>query len=141
LLAAARFTSPALLATIVLDDKVRARVGGAFPLPQELRQVAARVDLGQALDVQVVGRLDTVPAATELARRLNALLADRMTRMALGMVGLSALVQSVQVSSDGAEVRARTSVPADRRGEISAALRSLVQALRGQVDPQASGAS
>lgn len=136
LLATARFTAPAALITIVVDGQLRARVGDAFPLPPELRQVGARLDLGQTMDLQVVGRLDTAPAAAELARRLNALLTDRMTRMALAMVGMSALVQSVQVSSDGTEVRARTSIPADRRTEVSAALRALVQALRGQVDRQ-----
>ena len=132
LLAAARFTSPAILTTVILDDRLRARVGDAFPLPPELRQVGARLDLGQTLDVQVVGRLDTAPAAAELARRLNLLLNDRMTRMALGMLGLSALVQAVQVSSDGTEVRARTSISAEHRQEVSAALRALVRALRGQ---------
>lgn len=137
LLAAARFTAPVVLTTIVVDAQLRARVGDAFPLPPELRQVGARLDLGQTMDLQVAGRLDTAPAAAELARRLNALLSDRMTRMALAMVGMSALVQSVQVSSDGTEVRARTSIPADHRTEVSAALRALVQALRGQVDPQA----
>ena len=139
LLAAARFTSPAILATIVLDAQLRARVGDAFPLPPELRQVAARLDLGQTMDLQVVGRLDTGPAAVELARRLNALLNDRMTRMALAMVGMSALVQSVQISSDGTEVRARTSIPGERRAEVMAALRALVQALRGQAEPQPGG--
>ena len=132
LLAAARFTAPAILMTVILDDRLRARVGDAFPLPPELRQVGARLDLGQTLDVQAVGRLDTAPAAAELARRLNLLLSDRMTRMALGVLGLSALVQSIQVSSDGTEVRARTSIPGDHRLEVSAALRALVQALRGQ---------
>jgi hypothetical protein len=136
LLAAARFTSPAILATIVLDAQLRARVGDAFPLPPELRQVAARLDLGQTMDLQVVGQLDSVPAAAELSRRLNALLSDRMTRMALAMVGMSALVQSVQISSDGTEVRARTSIPSDRRPEVMAAMRALVHALRGQTEPQ-----
>lgn len=136
LLAAARFTSPAILTTIVVDQQLRARVGDAFPLPPELRQVGARLDLGQTMDLQVVGRLDSAPAAAELARRLNALLGDRMTRMALAMVGMSALAQSVHVSADGTEVRARASIPAEHRTEVSAALRTLVQALRGQVDPQ-----
>jgi len=136
LLAAARFTAPAMLTTIVVDQQLRARVGDAFPLPPDLRQVAARLDLGQTMDLLVIGRLDSAPAAAELARRLNALLTDRMTRMALAMVGMSALVQSVQVSSDGTEVRARASISADHRAEVIAALRVLVQALRGQVDPQ-----
>jgi len=140
LLAAARFTSPAILATIVVDAQLRARVGDAFPLPPELRQVAARLDLGQTMELQVVGQLDSASAAAELARRLNVLLGDRMTRMALAMVGMSALVQSVQISSDGTEVRARTSIPAERRPEVMAALRALVQALRGQAEPQPAAA-
>ena len=111
LLASARFTSPAVLTTIAVDPPLRARGGDAFPLPPELRQVGLRLDLGQTMDAQGFGRLDSAPAATELARRLNALLGDRRTRMALAMVGMSALVQSVQVASDGTEVRARRRTP------------------------------
>jgi|GEM_PF-1332982 len=136
LLAATPFTSPAILATIVVDAQLRARVGDAFPLPPELRQVAGRLDLGQSMELQLVGRLDSAPAAAELARRLNALLSDRMTRMALAMVGMSALVQSVQISSEGNELLARTSIPPERRAEVMASLRALVQALRGQAEPQ-----
>ena len=139
LLAAARFTSPAVLATVVVDDQLRARVGDAFPLPRELRQVAARVDLGLSLDLQAVGHLDDASAAAALAQRLSALLSDRMTRMALAVLGLSELVQSVQVSADGTEVRAHATVPPERRQQVSAALRILVQALRGQVDPRVTG--
>jgi hypothetical protein len=139
LLALARFTAPAVLATVTISEKIRARVGDTFPLPPALRQVGARLDLGETLDVQAVGVLDDRQAAEALARRLGVLLADRGTRMALGVLGLSALVGAVEVAADGTMVRLHARVPAARRDEVSAALRAVVSALRAHDDPQSGG--
>jgi hypothetical protein len=139
LLAMARFTPPSILATVVLSDRIRARVGDAFPLPPQLRLVGARLDLGETLDLQAVGVLDDAAAAAMLARRLGALLTGLGARMALGSLGLSALVNSVRVSLDGTIVRVTTTVPADRRDEVSVALRTIVSALRGHGDPKPGG--
>jgi hypothetical protein len=139
LLALARETTPAVLATIVLGEKIRARVGDAFPLPRELRRVGARLDLGQTLDIQAVGMLDDGAAAAALARQVSALLNDRGTRLALSALGLSALLGAVQVSADGAAVRVHARVGAEHRAQVGASLATIMKAVRGPGDPPASG--
>jgi hypothetical protein len=139
LLALARETAPGVLATVVIGERLRARVGDTLPLPRELRQVGARLDVGQTLDLQAVGMLDNREAAAAMARRVSVLLNAWRTRLALGALGLSALVGAVQVSADGAAVRVHARVGAEHRAEISAALAAIMKAVRGPDDPRGSG--
>lgn len=139
LLALARFTPPVVLVTVVISDKIRARVGDASFLPAGLRLVGARLDLGQTFDLQAVGVVDNQAAAAILARRLAALLGSAGAKLALGTMGLASLVSTVQVSADGAAVRVHATIAADRRDEVSVALRTIVSALRGGDDPRPAG--
>ena len=124
--------SPAVLATIAIGDRVRARVGDAVPLPRELRLVGLRLDVGQSFDLQALGILDDRDAAAALARRLGALMGDRDTRLALRAMGLDPLLSAARITLEGARVRFRTSVSEDHRAEMKESLRRLLGSLRGQ---------
>lgn len=125
-----RNAHPALLATVAVDQSVRARVGDAAQLPPELRQIGVRIDLGQSADVLVLGILDNYQAATALARRLRALIDDPATRLALGVAGLGTLPAQTHVVVDGARVVVRASVGDESRPTVSAWLRALVESTR-----------
>lgn len=126
---------PAIVATLAISDRMRARVGDTFPLPPELRQVGLRLDLGKSFELQVLGFLDDPAAATQLGRRLEALLLNRATRLGLAAVGLGDVVSGAHLALDGARVRAFTSVGEEHAGALAATLRSLAGALRGGTDP------
>ncbi len=122
---------PVILATIAVDDRLRARVGDAVLMPRELRQVGLRVDAGQSLDVNALGILDDRKSASALGRRLGMLLSDPMTRLGLSAIGLGMLLPQTRVTIDGARVRVRTSIDGEARAQVTASLRVLVDSVRG----------
>jgi hypothetical protein len=139
LLGVAALPPPAVLATVTIGARIRARTGDVFPLPRELRQLGVRLDVGQTLDLQALVVLDDRGAAEDLARRLGVLLGDRGTRQALAALGLGDLLDGLRVVAEGAEVRLRASVAAEHRARVAAALRAIVQALRTGADPRIDG--
>ena len=139
LLGGAGRAAPALLVTVALGPAIRARIGQAFPLPPELTQLGARLDVGETLDVEAVGVLTSRESAEELARRLGWILAAPGPRRTLAFLGLGDLLRGVRVAAEGARVRARTSVAAEQRETVAAALRAIVSALRTGGDPSVAG--
>lgn len=132
-------TAPALLLTVALGSAIRARIGETFPLPRELTQLGARLDVGETLEIEALGILDSREAAETLARRLGQILGGWQTRSALALLGLGDLLRGVRVAAEGARVRARTSVAAAEREQVAAALRAIVSALRSGGDPSVAG--
>lgn len=131
--------APALLLTATLGPGVRARVLRAFAVPPELTQLGARLDVGELLDLEALGVLTTREAAEALARQLTHQLNAIETRVAVGFLGLSDVLRGVRVGAEGAQVRARVSVPAEQRTAVTAGLRAIVSALRKGTDPSVSG--
>lgn len=123
---------PAVLIAMSVDDRLRARVGSAWPLPRELRRFGLRLDLGQTLDLQALAQLDHHDAAVAFARRVAEALGDPVLRAGLRSVGLDALLADVRITIDGAQVRARLSVADEHRAEVTAVLKVLVDSLRGR---------
>ena len=124
--------SPAVLATVAIGDRIRARVADTLPLPRALKQVGIRLDVGESLDLQVLGILDDRQEASALARRLGTLLADRDTRLALRAIGLDGLITGAGVTVDGARVSLRTSIGDEHRAAVTESLRTLMASLRAQ---------
>jgi len=125
-----RAARPSLLATITVDDRLRARAGDVGSVPRELRQVGLRVDVGQSLDVAALGILDDREAAAALERRLNDLMSDPATRLGLQALGLGVLLTQTRISLDGARVALRASIGDENRASLAAMLRGVVEASR-----------
>lgn len=130
---------PAVMVTAALGPDMRQRIETAFALPPELTRLGARLDVGQSLDLEALGVLTSREAAQALARQVTAQLNSLQVRVALGFLGLSDVVRGVRVGAEGAQVRARLSVPAEQRATVTAALRAIVQALRKGTDPSVGG--
>ena len=126
-----RAARPAVLATVAIDERMRARVGDAVPLPRELRQVGLRLDVGQSVELSGLGILDDRDAAAALARRLGVLVQDPTTRLVLGAVGLGMLPPRTRVTSEGARVLFHVSVDDEYRPTLAALLRTLVASRAG----------
>ncbi|MEO7667718.1 MAG: hypothetical protein ABI560_09585 [Myxococcales bacterium] len=117
---------PALLAVVAMDDKLRARIGDAASVPPQLHQVGVRLDLGGGLEGKALGILDDRASAQTLARRLDRLLSDTMTRLTLRAMGLGMLLAGTTVVVDGARVLVRLSVAEEHRSALSALLKTVV---------------
>ena len=61
-----------------------------------------------------------------------ALVGDRETRLAVRAMGLEPLLSEAHITLEGAWVRFRTSVGADRRAEMKESLGKMLESLRGQ---------
>lgn len=118
---------PAVLAVVAVDDRIRARVGDAAPVPRELRQIGVRLDLGQSLTLQALGLLDDREAAAALARRLNGLLTDPLTRLTMRAMGLGMLLTGTRLTLDGARVLVHLSVSDDHRAQLSTLLKTAIE--------------
>ncbi|MEP6654354.1 MAG: hypothetical protein ABJA82_13410 [Myxococcales bacterium] len=121
---------PALLAVVAMDDKIRARIGDAASVPPQLHQVGVRLDLGGGLEGKALGILDDRASAQTLARRLDRLLSDTMTRLTLRAMGLGMLLTGTTVVVDGARVLVRLSVAEEHRPALSALLKTVVESSR-----------
>lgn len=122
---------PALVATVAIDDRMRARIADPTAVPRELRQVAIRVDVGRTLDLTGLGILDTYDASAALGRRLAELLTDPVTRLGARAMGLGPLLDSARLTIDGPRLRARASATEESRADVAGALRTLTSMLRG----------
>jgi hypothetical protein len=126
-----RVATPALLVTSTISDRMRARIGDAAPVPHELRQIGIRMDVGQSLDLEAVGILDDRASAAALSRRLGLMLGDPAVRLGMRAIGLGDLLSGLHVAADGARVRVWTSVSDEHRADVTAALQTLTDGLRG----------
>jgi hypothetical protein len=122
---------PAVLAVVAMDDKLRARIGDAAPVPPQLHQVGVRLDLGGGLEGTAWGILDDRASAETLARRLDRQLRATIPRLTLRAMGLGMLLTGTTVVLDGARVLVRVSVSEEHRPALSALLKTVVESSRG----------
>jgi hypothetical protein len=110
---------PALLAAVTVSEAMRQRINGEFQLPEGLRQVGARLDLGEALDVALLGFLDKPAQAVAAARQMQAFLDDLRGRTLLRVFGLAALLDRAGFVAEGARVRGHLTIPASERESLA----------------------
>jgi hypothetical protein len=110
---------PALLAAVTVSEAMRQRINGEFQLPEGLRQVGARLDLGEALDVALLGFLDKPSQAMLAARQMQAFLDDLRGRTVLRVFGLAALLDRAGFVAEGARVRGHMTIPASERESLA----------------------
>jgi hypothetical protein len=122
---------PAVLATVAIDQRMRARIGDDTMVPRELRRVGMRIDLGQSLDLVALGMLDNHDASAVLGRRLAELLTSPITRLSARAMGLGPLLDSARITVDGPRLRIRASASEESRADVVAALQTLMTSLRG----------
>jgi len=126
-----RPSPPALTLLLVLTDQMKARAAGVVDVPDGLRRVGARLDLGQDLDLDVRALLDGPPQAEAAADIWRASLRDLGKQRLLLALGLGPVVQGASVKAEGPQVRVRVHIPDSKREGLSERLllilRQLVQ--------------
>jgi hypothetical protein len=137
-LAAAAGDRAALVAASVVTEAMRRRVADEFALPAGLTRVGARLDLGAALRLDVLGLLATPREAAETARNLQSTLRDLRARRALAAFGITPFLSAVAVAPQGRRVRLQLVLPEDQREDLAARLTAIVDAIRARpVVPEA----
>jgi hypothetical protein len=112
---------PASFAAVNLTDAMRARAAGFASFPTGLRRFAARVDLGQDVNLDFTGVADTAADATTAA---NAIM------MAAHLYAEGMMVRrSVAVAAEGTRLHGHLTVPSEQRERLADKLLAVVQTL------------
>jgi hypothetical protein len=123
---------PALIAASMVTEAMRKRVEGQIELPVGLERAGARLDLGAALEIELVGRLTTPREAEATAHNLEATVRALRARRALAIFGLTPFLERLTVVAQGRQVRARLTLPEDRREDLASKLAFVLETIRSR---------
>jgi hypothetical protein len=124
-------TPPAAFIALTVTDGVRARAAGFIDLPPGLINVAGRLDLGDDLNGQVIGTLDSVPDALQAVALGNLAIQNYAQNQMVKLLGFSPILQAVLLTPDGPRVRGHLRVPAENREGLSDKLLAVLQLVAG----------
>jgi hypothetical protein len=120
---------PGAVAFVALNvtDGMRARAAGFVDPPPGLAIVATRLDLGDDLNLDTVGVMDTVPNAAAAAAAGTVAIRNYATNPMVRMLGLRPVLEGVVLGVDGTRVRGHLHIPADRREGLAEKLVAVLQ--------------
>jgi hypothetical protein len=106
---------PAAFIAFNVTDGMRARAGGFVELPPGLALGAARLDLGEDLNAEVVGMLDTPADAVAAAAGGTVAIRAYAQNIMAKMLGLGPILNGVVLGAEGTRVQGHLRITADRR--------------------------
>jgi hypothetical protein len=118
---------PAAFIALNVTDGMRARAAGFFDPPPGLAVLAARVDLGDDLNLDMVGVMDTVPNAAAAAAGGTVAIRNYAGNPMVRMLGLRPVLDAIVLGVDGTRVRGHLHVPAERREGLAEKLLAVLQ--------------
>jgi len=118
------------VAASVVTQAMRRRVADDVALPPALERAGARLDLGGALNLDVVGVLATPRDAEDTAHNLAITLRDLRARRALAVFGITPFLAGVTIAPQGPRVRVHLTLPEDQRDDLAARLALVLDAIR-----------
>jgi hypothetical protein len=81
--------------------------------------VGARLDLGRALDLTLLGTMGQPHQAEAAASHLELTIRDLRSRRTLKILGLSPILERAAVRANGKQVRGHLSLPEERRADLA----------------------
>jgi hypothetical protein len=118
---------PAAFIALNVTDGMRARAAGVVDLPPALAIAAARLDLGDDLNMDVVGVLDTVPNAAAAAAAGTMAIRNYAGNPMVRMLGLAPVLSAVVLGVDGTRVRGHLHIPVERREGLAEKLVAVLE--------------
>jgi hypothetical protein len=118
---------PAVFMALNVTDGMRARAAGFADPPPGLAICAARVDLGDDLNLDAVGVLDTVPHAAAAATAGTVVIRQYAQNPMIRMLGLGPLFSGMILAVEGTHVRGHLRVPAEQRERLGDKLLAVLQ--------------
>jgi hypothetical protein len=125
---------PAVTLAIAVTDAMRARAAGALVVPDGLRRIAARLDLGEDLNLEALALFDSGAHAATAASIWNDLARTYARERIIVLLGFGPVFDGLSVGAEGSRVHARLHIGADKReglaDKLLAALQLLARARR-----------
>jgi hypothetical protein len=118
---------PVAFVALNVTDGMRARAAGFVDLPPALAIVAARLDLGDDLNMDAIGVLDTVPNAAAAAAGGTVAIRNYAGNPMVRMMGFGPILNAVVLAVDGVRVRGHLRIPAERREGLAEKILAVLQ--------------
>ncbi len=126
---------PAASITMTVNDGMRARAAGVLSIPAGLRQVAARLDLGNDLDLDGVAVFETNHDAALAASTWREAARTMGRQPMVVLLGLRAVFDGLSLTPEGSRVHARIHIPASQREGLAEKLLGLLRLIAGSRRP------
>ncbi len=120
---------PALFVGVNLTDALRARAAGFLALPPGLQRLAARVDLGQDLNLDFTGVADSPADATAAANVLVSSARSYAQGTMVRLLGLSPILNSLAVGAEGTRLHGHLDIPVEQRERLAEKILAVLQAV------------
>ena len=120
---------PAVTIAISVTDGMRARAAGMFTLPDGLRRVGARLNLGDDLDLDGLALFDSAGHAATAASIWHDAARLYAKQQIVMLLGLAPLFDGLTLEREGSRVHARLHIGADKREGLADKLLAVLQAL------------
>jgi hypothetical protein len=118
---------PAAFIALNVTDGMRARAAGIVDLPPGLAICAARLDLGEDLNLDVVGVMDNAQDAAAAMIAGNVAVRQYAQNPMVRMLGFGPILQTVVLTAEGTRVHGHLRVPAERREGLADKLLAILQ--------------
>ncbi len=120
---------PAVTIALTVTDGMRARAPGCWSVPDGLRRIGARLNLGDDLDLEALALFDGGGhAATAASIWADATRVYARQQMIM-LLGLAPVFEGLTVAAEGSRVRLRLHIGADKREGLAEKLLAVLQAL------------
>jgi len=118
---------PAAFVALNVTDGMRARAAGIVDLPPGLAICAARVDLADDLNLEVVGVMDNAQNAAAAMIAGNVAVRQYAQNPMVRMLGLGPILQAVVLGVEGTRLHGHLRIPAERREGLADKLVAILQ--------------
>jgi hypothetical protein len=118
---------PAAFIALNVTDGMRARAAGFVELPPGLAICGARIDLGDDLNLDVVGVMDNAQDAAAAMIAGNVAVRQYAQNPMVRMLGLGPILQAVVLTAEGTRVHGHLHIPAERREGLADKLLAILQ--------------
>jgi len=118
---------PAVTLAISVTDAMRTRAAGFLALPEGLRRVGARLDLGADLDAEAVALFDDNRQAVAAASIWTDTARGYARQQMILLLGLGPVFDGLTIGAEGSRVHARLHIGADKREALAEKILALLQ--------------
>jgi hypothetical protein len=120
---------PAVTFVLSVNDAMRARAAGFFSVPEGMRRLGARLDLGEDLNLDGVALFDSHDRAVAAASVWNEAARLYARQPVVLLLGLGPVLSGLTVGAEGSRVHVHLHIGADKREGLAAKLLALLQAV------------
>ncbi|HVV17113.1 MAG TPA: hypothetical protein VHH90_07900 [Polyangia bacterium] len=118
---------PAAFVAVNVTETLRARAAGFMALPAGLERFAARMNLGEDLNLDFTGVADNVADAATTARAVTTAAHEYAEGTMIRLLGLAPILRSVAVGAEGTRLHGHLNVPVEQRERLAEKLLAVLQ--------------